>query len=109
MANVLCIQASPRKTGYTAKLLDKAVEGIKIVNNVDVIHFQLIDFFPIHPCKSCWACVKNHSCVHDDSMGKLGKGELFQKIGKANALLISHPVYYGRPTSGLNLFLLVLG
>ena len=37
-------------------------------------------------------------------MGKKGKGELFQKICNANALFISHPVYYGRPTAGLHLF-----
>jgi multimeric flavodoxin WrbA len=31
-------------------------------------------------------------------------GTLFQKLCKANALFISHPVYYGRPPAGLHLF-----
>ena len=105
LANVLCVQASPRKKGYSAKLLDSAIEGMKSVSEVDVDLIHLSDYFPINPCKSCWNCVRNkHSCVHDDSMGKKGKGELFQKINKANALFISHPVYYGRPTAGLHLF-----
>ena len=105
MANVLCVQASPRKKGYSAKLLDNAIEGIESVSNVEYDLIHLIDYFPINPCKSCWTCVKNkNSCIHDDSMGKKGKGELFQKICNANALFISHPVYYGRPTAGLHLF-----
>lgn len=37
-------------------------------------------------------------------MGKMGKGALFKKVLQANALVISHPVYYGRPTAGIHLF-----
>lgn len=105
LANVLCVQASPRKKGYTAKLLDAAIKGIKSINDIeyDLIHLQ--DYYPIHPCTSCWNCVKNkNSCILNDSMGKNGNGELFQKLCKANALFISHPVYYGRPPAGLHLF-----
>ena len=101
MAKILCIQASSRKKGYTAKLLNSAVEGIKTVDNVTVDLVQLFDYLPMSPCRSCWSCVKQHSCILDDSMGK--NGELFQKISTANALLIAHPVYYGRPTGGINL------
>jgi len=103
MARVLCVQASPRKKGYTAKLLDGAVKGIESVSNVEYDLIHLSDYFPINPCTSCWNCVKNkNSCILNDSMGE--KGELFQKLCNANALFISHPVYYGRPPAGLHLF-----
>lgn len=103
MAKVLCVQASPRKKGYTAKLLDGAIKGIESVSNVEYDLIHLRDYFPINPCTSCWNCVKNkNSCILKDSMGE--KGELFQKLCNANALFVSHPVYYGRPPSGLHLF-----
>ena len=105
MAKVLCVQASPRKKGYTVKLLDGAIKGIKSVNKVEIDLIHLNDYFPINPCTSCWNCVKNkNSCILNDSMGKQGKGELFQKLCNTNALFIAHPVYYGRPPAGLHLF-----
>lgn len=103
LVNVLCVQASPRKKGYTAELLDGAIKGIKSVNDVEYDLVHLRDYFPIHPCTSCWNCVKNkNSCVLNDSMGK--NGVLFMKLCDANALFIAHPVYYGRPPAGLHLF-----
>ena len=105
MAKVLCVQASPRKKGYTAKLLDGAIKGIKSVNKVEIDPIHLNDYSPLSPCTSCWNCVKNkNSCILNDSMGKNGNGELFQKLCDANALFIAHPVYYGRPPAGLQLF-----
>ena len=105
LANVLCVQASPRKRGYSAKLLESAVEGMNSVDGVTVDLVNLVDYHPINPCKSCWSCVRGgYTCVHDDPMGRMGEGELFRKIRRANALFISHPVYYGRPTAGVQTF-----
>ena len=105
MVKVLCVQASPRKNGYTAKLLDAAIRGIKSVDMVEPDLVHLSDYRPISPCTSCWSCVKKkNSCILDDSMGKIGQGELFQKLRDANAIFIAHPVYYGRPPAGLHLF-----
>ena len=57
---------------------------------------QITKYLPISPCISCWNCLRNeeHRCTINDSMGKMGKGELFQKIVNANALFIAQPVYF---------------
>lgn len=105
MVRVLCILASARKNGYSATLLNSVIKGIKSVKNVDYELINLIDYLPINPCMSCWNCVRTeeHRCILDDSMGRMGKGELFQKIVKTNALFVSHPVYYGRPPAAVHL------
>jgi len=107
MANVLCVLASPRSGGYTAALIDSVVEGIKNVGDVGFEVAQITKYLPISPCISCWNCIRNeeHRCTLNDSMGKMGKGELFQKIEKANALVIAQPVYFWGVPAITHLFL----
>ena len=106
MAHVLCVLASARTKGYTAKLLDSVIDGIKTVKNVDHEVVQIHKHLPISPCKSCWNCLRNdeHRCILNDSMGKKGEGELFQKVANTNALFIAQPVYFGRPPASVHLF-----
>lgn len=105
MTNILCILASPRKNGYSARLLNPAIDAIKSFDSVncELIHLYEYD---IRPCASCWSCLRDedHRCVLNDSMGGSGEGELFNKIVDANGVLISQPVYYGRPPAITHLF-----
>lgn len=105
MAHVLCVLASARRKGYTAKLLDSIIDGIKTVKNVDYEVVHIHKHLPISPCISCWNCLNDeHRCTLNDSMGKRGKGELFQKVVNTNALFVAQPVYYGRPPASVHLF-----
>ena len=105
MAHVLCVLASARSKGYTAVLLDSVINGIKSVNDVEFEVVQLSKHLPINPCMSCWNCFRNdeHRCIQNDSMGRMGKGELFQKVVNANALFVAQPVYYTRPPAATQL------
>ena len=107
MIRVLCVLASARLKGYTAALLDSVIEGIKSVRNVDYEVAQISNYFPLSPCTSCWNCLRNeeHRCTLDDSMGKKGEGELFQKIINANAMFIAQPVYFWDVPAATHLFL----
>lgn len=106
MVNVLCVLASARSGGYTAALLDSVIEGIGSVEGVGVEKVKLTDYFPMSPCMSCWNCARNdeHRCTLDDSMGRMGEGELVKKVLDANALFIAQPVYFTRPPAAVQLF-----
>jgi multimeric flavodoxin WrbA len=106
MVHVLCVLASARQKGYTAKLLDSVANGIQSVRNVDYEVVHIHEYLPISPCISCWNCLRKdkHTCTLNDSMGKQGKGELFQKVADTNALFIAQPVYFGRPPASVHLF-----
>lgn len=106
MANVLCVLASARSEGYTAALLGSVVEGIESVEGVDVDLVNIFDYLPFSPCISCWNCARNeeHRCTLDDSMGRMGEGELVRKVLDANALFVAQPVYFTRPPASVQLF-----
>ncbi|MBT3285004.1 flavodoxin family protein [Candidatus Bathyarchaeota archaeon] len=106
MAIVLCVLASARSEGYTATLLDRVIEGIKSIKGVDVEFVNIFDYLPISPCISCWNCARNddHRCTLDDSMGRMGEGELVNKVLNANGLFIAQPVYFTRPPASVQLF-----
>jgi multimeric flavodoxin WrbA len=76
------------------------------VEGVEVEMVKITDYLPISPCMSCWNCARNdeHRCTLDDSMGRMGKGELIQKVLDANALFIAQPVYFTRPPAATQLF-----
>jgi len=103
---VLCVLASPRPRGYTAKLLDSVIDGIRTVENVDHEVAHIVKYLPISPCRSCWNCRINDErrCIQNDSMGKKGEGELFHKVANTNALFVAQPVYYGRPPASIHTF-----
>lgn len=103
-AKLLAVQASPRKAGWTARLLDAAVEGAKGVAGVDVEAVWLEDF-AFRPCKSCFSCIRSdtHRCVIGDDMG--GNGPLFSKLAEANAVLIATPVFMWGSSAMTRVFL----
>ena len=84
MATVLAILTSGRRSGYTATLLQSAIDGIKASDGVEV-DFVHSHEFSFGPCRSCFSCIRDpeHVCVVDDDMGRKGKGELFKRIGRA--------------------------
>lgn len=72
MPRILAVQSSPRKQGYTAGLMEKAVQTIKAAG-VEVDEVYLADY-KLEPCKSCFFCVRDeqHRCPMKDDMGSNG-------------------------------------
>ncbi len=102
--NILALNCSGRKEGYTASVLSRGVEGIKKIKGAEVDTVHLHEY-EIKPCISCFECVKNpgNGCVIDDSMGK--EGELWKKTKECNGLMIADPVHMWSSSTGCHLFL----
>ncbi|MDP7249751.1 MAG: flavodoxin family protein [Planctomycetota bacterium] len=104
MATVLAVLCSGRKKGYTAGLLNAAVEGIGGVEgvNAEVVHLWDYQF---QPCRSCFHCIRNpeHDCAQSDAMGR--DGELHQKVAGANGMFIADAVHFWGPSAMCHLFI----
>lgn len=103
-ARLLAVQASPRKTGWTAQLLDAAVKGAGEVSGVEVDVVWLEDY-TFRPCKSCFACIRSeaHRCVIADDMGE--GGALFDKLASANSMIVACPVFMWGSSAMTRVFL----
>lgn len=82
----LVLFASPRKSGFTAKLTERYIDKIK--NDYDI---QIIDCYElkISPCMACNYCSKNIGCCINDDFKKID-----YLINIASMLIIATPLYY---------------
>jgi multimeric flavodoxin WrbA len=90
--NVIALNGSPRKNWNTAKLLENALKGAKESGaHTELIHLYSLNF---KGCKSCLTCKRTTSknygkcCIDDDLK------PLFEKIEKADALILGSPIYF---------------
>jgi len=105
MARVLAVLCSGRRNGYTARVMEAALEGAREAGaEVEVAHLREFTF---GPCTSCFECVRReeHVCVLPDDMGREGRGRLFLKVLGANALLLADPVHMWGPSASSHLFI----
>jgi multimeric flavodoxin WrbA len=104
MAKILAVLTSGRKQGFTAGILEKAIEGIKS-KQVDVDYVWLPQY-TINPCNGCFSCIRNseHYCIQNDDMGQKGEGRLYRKILDSNAIIIADPVYFWGSSSRAQVF-----
>lgn len=88
------LNASPRRKGSTARLLDEVRAGLKgggEVEWIDVNNLQMA------PCKACLGCRPDRECVlKEDDAHRIGR-----KIKKADVLVIGSPNYVGNITGPL--------
>jgi multimeric flavodoxin WrbA len=103
MAYVLALLASGRRKGYTASVLDAAVEGAQSVEGVDVELVHLTKY-AFGPCTSCYNCIRDeaHDCTLPDAMG--GAGELMAKVKRANGWIVGDAVHCWGPSARIHLF-----
>jgi multimeric flavodoxin WrbA len=101
--NIVAINGSPRKNGNTAILLGKAQEGAASKG----AQTELIQLYDLNykGCISCFACKRKGGksygkcAVQDDLTG------VFEKIEKADALILGSPIYFGEVTGAMRSFL----
>ena len=86
--NILVLSGSPRKGGNTEMLVDAFVESASQKHNVEVVSVR---DYKINPCIGCNACFQHsdHSCCQKDDMSLV-----YDKMSKADMLLIASPVYF---------------
>lgn len=92
----IILNASPRKTWNTAKLLKSAAKGAKDAG-AEVEYIDLYDL-TFTGCRGCLLCkrkgVERCHCYWKDDLSPI-----IDKIFHANTLLIGTAIYLGRPTS----------
>jgi len=105
MAYVLAVLASGRRRGFTAGLLAEAAEGAASVPGVEVEVVQLTRY-RFDACTSCFHCIRDdaHRCSLRDDMGRGGEGALFQKVLRANGLILGDPVHGWGPSARAHVF-----
>lgn len=88
MSNIVVLSGSPRKDGNTAMLVQAFAEGAEEKNTVEVIS---VAEHKVAPCTGCGGCMhtEGHTCVWQDDMTRI-----FEKLDKADVLVIASPVYF---------------
>ena len=94
MAHIMAVQCSGRRKGYTATLMETAVERLRETENIEVEVFHLHDY-KVGPCTSCFSCIRKigSGCVLNDDWGKKGDGVLYRAFKRTNGLLMVDPVH----------------
>jgi multimeric flavodoxin WrbA len=96
---VLLLRANPRKTGYTQRLADLFLRGLREVHapvtDVDVTALNLA---PCLGCFHCWLATPGQ-CVHRDAMS-----EQLDLILQSDVLVCATPIYYYSMSSCLKAY-----
>jgi multimeric flavodoxin WrbA len=96
--NVMGFIASPRRTGNTAWLVNKILEGAK-EQGAETQSWYFNDL-SIKPCQSCYGCKQGDlRCVINDDMQKL-----YDALEHADALVLGSPTYMGQMSAQAKIF-----
>lgn len=94
--NVLILAGSPHKQGTTNYLVQEFVSKINMnKNTIEIIDTTKLE---VHPCIGCYQCRRNNECVFKDDMQAL-----YDKVIKADLIVVASPIYYFGITAQLKL------
>ncbi len=93
---LLAIHGSPRKNGNTEILLDTFLNGINQHFIVEKIRLSELNY---QPCLECGKCEKQGTCILQDDFQLL-----YEKILKADFLVVATPVFFYNHTSYVQAF-----
>lgn len=86
---VLLVRANPRKTGYTQRVTDLFLQGLRAVGaKVTDVDLTALSLQPCLGCFHCWL-VTPGQCVHGDGMG-----EQLELALEADVIVCVTPLYY---------------
>ncbi|GBF34556.1 iron-sulfur flavoprotein [Desulfocucumis palustris] len=88
MGDIKCLglSCSPRATGNTTVLLERALAGASSAGAATEL-VRLADY-SVSPCRACDGCFNNGLCVIKD-----GAGDIFDKIIKADRIILAAPIF----------------
>lgn len=103
MKKIIALNGSPRRTGTTAQLLNKALDGARKAGaETEFINLYTLKFTG---CLSCFYCKRKgvphgHCALRDDL------SPVLEQMKKADAILIGTPIYIFNITSATQLSLI---
>ena len=88
MSRIVILSGSPRKNGNTDILVNSFVDGAKEHNDVEIVS---VHDYHINPCAGCNSCFsrEGNTCYQEDDMLIV-----YEKLSKADTLIIASPVYF---------------
>ena len=96
---VLLLRANPRKTGYTQRLTDLYVAGLRAEGaEVEEVELSSRRFELCDGCYHCWVATPGQ-CVHSDGMS-----ELLERVLACEVLVCATPLYYYSMSASLKTF-----
>lgn len=98
MSKIVIFKGSPRKNGYTARLLEQVAKGAKS-KGAEVLEFDLNNP-EIRGCQSCFYCR-----THDDCSVKDYLHPMYEAIKEADAIVFGSPIYYYQVTGQARVWL----
>ncbi len=98
---VIAFNGSPRKTGTTAKLLRKALEGA--ASQGAETEFVQLNMLNMKGCQGCFSCKKRGGESYGKCILKDDMTPLYEKIEQADAIFMGAPIYFGSITSELKM------
>lgn len=91
---VLGISGSPKPSGFTTLLLDKALEGAKASGaHTEKITLNDLNF---KACQECGGCDLSGVCILKDDMRPI-----YEKLARADVVIAASPIYFGSLTAQL--------
>ena len=94
---VIGFVGSPRKSGNTAWIVNKILEGAGEKGAETAVWYS--GELDIGACKGCLGCVQRDRCVIDDDMQKI-----YDSLKSADAVILGSPVYMGQMSAQAKLF-----
>ncbi len=88
MSKVIAFYCSPRKNGYTAKLMDQIIEGAKSVG-AEIVTYDL-NADGVKGCQGCFACRGFEGCATMDLLHPM-----YEDIKNATGIIAGFPIYFG--------------
>lgn len=98
MSKIIIFNGSPRKNGYTYRLLTQVAEGAKS-KGAEVMEFDLNDP-EILGCQGCFYCRSHYGCSVNDYLQPM-----YDAIKDADAIVFGSPIYYYQVTGQARLWL----
>jgi multimeric flavodoxin WrbA len=98
MLKIVIFNGSPRKNGYTAKLLEQVAKGAKS-KGAEVIEFDL-NHSGIRGCQGCYYCRTHDGCAIKDYLQPM-----YEAINEADAIVFGSPIYYYKITGQAKIWL----
>lgn len=94
---IIGFTASPHKTGNTAWVVNKILEGAEEGGaETEIWYSSELD---IKACRGCLGCVQDSRCVVRDDMQKL-----YDSLRQADALVLGSPIYMGQMSAQAKTF-----
>lgn len=88
MSNIVVLAGSMRKGGNTDQLVQAFADGAEKNNTVEIVS---VADYKVNPCIGCNTCFdrEGHACFQKDDMQ-----QIYEKLKKADVLVIASPVYF---------------